>query len=213
MSGGGDNTIPETPAYQTMVRVARASMDDYNARWKPVENYYVDKTHRDLGAQRTKAEGQAASETRSRFSGAIAKTEGTLTSQGAKPGSGRNMAGLLGLSKDEEAATGNNMSEADNIVESNYAQTLKDIVSLGRGQAGAAMTGITDAAATAQRTAGEQAQLSEQQAEGTGRVIGEAAGAFTGMQKRSGLSNGGSNYKLPSNLANFNPSLGGGGGP
>src|ERR1700747_2149675 len=103
MSGGSSTQVQETSAQKALAQHAQEVMNDYTARWLPVQKNLASQIE-SMGAkgswQRTEGAGKATTDTAIQFSGAQGALSKSLANGGAELGSGRADLATAGLGAD-----------------------------------------------------------------------------------------------------------------
>lgn len=176
MSGGGGNQIPETPLQKAQAQVASQQWQDYQKRWLPVQQFFIQRTESNLPAKRAYLEGVGNTDVRGQFENAREGLNAALSQRGALPGSNASVFGNEKLASSKGQALGLNRTNVDDAVTRQYLGGLQDIVQMGRGQQATSDAALSDIAGMSGRSAAAQAQAAEQEAAGLGEAIGTGVG-------------------------------------
>lgn len=175
---GGTSTpgVQETPLQQSQAKVASQQWADYQKRWVPVQNYYINRTQQNQAGRKAMAEGGLNTDVQQQYSKAGDRLTSSLESRGAGIGSSKDIFANAGLSLDKAAAQGSGRSAADIAVQRQYESGLQDIVSMGRGQKATSNQALEQIADLSGERATANAQISEQNAAGLGQAVGTVVG-------------------------------------
>lgn len=179
MAGGGSG-IQETSAQRALAQHAQLVMNDYKARWLPVQQQLaaqIEAEGKPGSWQRTEAAGKASTDTAIKFGQARGALESALTNRGAAPGSGRFDAGVAGLSASEAKSSGLGQMMSDQQITDAYTKGLGALVSIGQGQSAEVSQGLTGQA----QASGMQAEADAQAALADQMAVGGAVGTALGM--------------------------------
>lgn len=176
MSKGND--VEQTPEERELGLIATERWNDYQRRFVPVENEYiqsVQKTDSDF----SEARGQTASAVQQSFAPAEDGLADNLFAQGITPDSGKFTAASEGLGRDRGLSMGTGLNETDVAVDNQHFQGLQNVVQMGQGQAADAVTGMGNVAADATRDSIARANTSYQNRQAGLHLAGTVAGAGT----------------------------------
>ncbi len=177
MSKGGE--VQETPQQRAMAEHAMNLMQDYKARWLPVQQKLA-KQVETMGAEgsaaRREAAGKAATDTQIEFSRAQGAMEKGLANAGAAAGSSRANLATTGLGADLAKSKGLSTMISNQQIEDAYTQGLGALMNIGQGKAASVANSMAIQAQQSgyQARADAQAALAEKQ--GYGELAGQAAG-------------------------------------
>lgn len=187
MSGG--NSIKETSAQVALAQHAQLLMDDYKARWLPVQQNLasqIEAMGKPGSPQRTEAAGKASTDTAIQFSRAQGALEKSLTNRGAAPGSGRFAAGVTGLGDDAAKSSSLNQMISGQQIDDAYTKGLGALTAIGQGQSAEVSQGLTNQA----QTSGLQAEADAKAALEDRMAMGGAIGTGLGMAGQKSMSGG-----------------------
>lgn len=188
MCGGGGSERPDQTAEERELgRIAIERWNDYQRRFVPVENEFIEsvqKTDSDFEAAR----GSAAAGAQQAFAGAEDKLKNNLFANGLTPDSGRFQAAMNGIGEDRSLSMGTGLNETETAMEAQHLKGLQSVVQMGQGQAGEALDGMGNVAADATRESIDRANRSFQNRQAGLNLAGTVAGAGThyAMNRPSG---------------------------
>lgn len=187
MSGKKADT-PETPQQRAMVQMALNKVQDYKARWLPLQKnlaqHIADMAPEGSQARR-EAKGIASTNIEGQFADARTGLESKLARTGGL-GSGKAKLAIAGMGADEATSLGLGLAGADQRVDDTYVSGLNTIMALGQGQKAQAIRGTAQEAAESGRAAAADAQMSLEHRMGNAQLVGQFAGMGLGMMKPAG---------------------------
>jgi hypothetical protein len=178
MSKGGGQ-VQETPQQVAMAKHAKQLMDDYQARWQPLQMKLagqIQEAGKEGSAARKMATGQAATDAAIQFNEAQGGLEKSLTNAGAGPASSKFKLGLTGMGADAAQSTSKSQLIADQQITDAYTRGLGAVAALGRGERMMAGQGMENAAAISGQQAANDAAISLQQRAGTAGLLAQGVG-------------------------------------
>lgn len=176
MAKKGDDTAQETALEREQAGNARRMRDDWERRWKPVEDQWI-ADMRDNEPEKAQALGIANLETTKAFDAVHKQTAQANAAAGAGPGSSRFALSLADAGDAESMASGRNAADTASNAEDMRLSGLHAVTNLGRGQQADAVAGLDQLASESQETA-----MSEAAADRSNRVaLGNAAFQLAGM--------------------------------
>lgn len=180
---GKKNSVKESPQEKLLAERAAQQFDDWQTRWKPVQQALIG-TITESGkvgsTARTKAAGLSNVENQIRFSGAAQQLEGALAEAGG--GMGSSKAKLTGseFGGSQAASRGAAFGASDQAIDDAYVAGLGSIMSLGRGEKAGAQAGAANAAQAAGAQALQDANQSLERSMGKAQLYGQLAGVGLG---------------------------------
>jgi hypothetical protein len=179
----------ETPQQRAMVQLALNKVQDYKARWLPLQRNLAESIAA-MGAEgsreRREAKGIASTGIESEFSDARKGLESTLARTGGLASSKGKLA-LAGLGEDQATSTALGLTGADQRIDDAYIQGLSTIMAIGRGQEAAAIRGTAQEAAMSGRQAEADARMALDRRMGNAMLGGQFAGMGVGLMKPGAL--------------------------
>jgi hypothetical protein len=195
---GSSGKVQETSAQKALAQHAKLVMDDYTARWLPVQQNLatqIESMGKPGSWQRSEAAGKASTDTAIQFSGAQGALEKSLSNSGAAPGTGRADLATTGLGFDAAKSSGLGQMISGQQIDDAYTKGLGALTQIGQGQATSVSNSMENQAATSglQAQADAKAALMDQMgiAGGVGTAIGLAGQQYSksGGHDSSGLPN------------------------
>ena len=172
--------VQETPQQAALVEKARAQLDDYKARWLPLQKrmaqQIMDMGESDSG-DRLRAKGRASTETAARFDQARSAVEKSMTNAGRGPGSSAFALAQTGLDSDAATSKASGMASSNAAIDNAYVQGLGALTAIGRGEKAQAIQGDTQLAAMSGRQAAQDAEMAAADRAGNMKLLGTIAGA------------------------------------
>jgi hypothetical protein len=152
MSGGSDNSIPETAQERTLASIAQQAFARNKETYGPIVQRYITNANVSPEAQ---TRGLATASTEQAFGAALPRS---VSNTQARGGDVRGTIAGMNLDKTSSRALGgvNAINAAKNL----QLSRLNQVIGFGRGQATQAVSGIGQTGEAAQETAMRDAQLS-----------------------------------------------------
>jgi hypothetical protein len=176
MSGGGGKEPSETAEERELGRIAVERWNDYQIRFKPIEDEYIQAVQR-TPSDYSEARGAAVATTHQAFGQAENKLQGNMFAAGLDPSSGQFIRAMDGVSQDKGLSMGTGVNEAEQAVDNAHVQGLQSVVQMGQGQAFEAMDGMGEIAGMATDDAIQRANRSFQNRQAGLQLVGTIAGA------------------------------------
>lgn len=176
---GGSGQVQETSAQKALAANAQARMDDYKARWLPVQQNLaaqIQAEGKPGSWQRTEAAGKASTDTAMQFGHVQGAVEASLSNHGAAPGSGRFAAGVTGTASDAAKSSGLGQLISDQQITDAYTKGLGALAAIGQGQSAQVATSMEQQASASALQAQADAKASLEGREAVGGALGSAAG-------------------------------------
>jgi len=184
---GGSGKVGETSAQVALAQHAQDVMDDYKARWLPVQQRFAGQIE-NLGtpgsALRKEAIAHASNDEAIQFAGARDKALAAAAARGIQAGGGRFDLGVTGLESSEAKGSGLSAVLSDQMVNDAYTKGLTSLMQIGQGQATEVGQGLESQA----RASGIQAQADAQAALENTEANAGAAGTALGLGIQQGAS-------------------------
>lgn len=178
MSKGGSK-VEETPAQRATAEYAMNQLQDYKARWLPVQKRLAAQIQAAGAADsdaRNQSTGRASTDAAMQFAQAEGALQKSLAAKGANVGSSRAKLAITGMGEDKAKATGIGAMIADQQIDDAYTQGLSALTAIGRGERAQVSTGLESQAAQSARDAAASAQASAAGRAGDAQVLGQVAG-------------------------------------
>ncbi|WP_421174096.1 hypothetical protein [Aeromonas enteropelogenes] len=195
MGGGGSEDIPETEAQKALAEVAQQQWDLYQNELKPyedlfmqkVENLNSDKAYEDLA-------GTAALGTAQSFGLARESMADSMAAGGIDPTSGKYQSAMNNLETEQALSQTDTTNRAQSNQQDKYVAGLQDVVAMGQGQKGDALSGYDGLASSSLQKSASDAQSAWEKHQSIAGGLGAVGGAYTANAMRSsgtgyGLSN------------------------
>lgn len=177
MGGKGSNEIKETAAEKELARISMEQWGRYASEMRPFENKWLADIQKDTGAQKA----QAAGEVNALLGGEFDAQRHALSRENLAGGVNANSARFkAGFADPAQAkATGLATASVKQAVDDRQLGRKMAAVSVGRGEAAQAQTGLSDLASQAARTEIDKEQNRFLTRASIGAGIGTAAGMAT----------------------------------
>ena len=174
-SGGGSATIKDTAAQKKLASIAAQRFNLYQQYYVPLENQYMS----DVFAMKSPAafkevEGFVSALQQPEFQAGRRQLQAQAFAQGMDPTSGQYQARAAQFQEAQAQGMGRGSAEALSGQLDRYYQGMQNIIAMGQGQAGKAMSGLGDVGALAQERGRSIAQQS------LGRYTSNLGAAGTG---------------------------------
>ena len=187
MSGGGSGKIKDTKAQKALASIAARRFNLYQQYYVPLENQYMS----DVFAMKSPAafenvEGFVNALQQPEFQAGRRQMQQRAFSMGADPTSGQYQAAASQMQQAQAQGMGRGTAEALSGQVDRYYQGMQNIIAMGQGQAGTAISGIADVGQLAQKRGIAEAQQAFQKAQAGQTVIGQGLGFGTGLVVSSG---------------------------
>lgn len=180
MSKGGSTEVKETSYQKAEADVAKSMWDDYQTNLKPYENVFINKVGGlNDESNFTQLAGDAATQTTSAFHQTQNRLTSGMTSGGVDPSSGKFKSTLGDLSRSQAASQIDTTNRAQNDQQNKYIAVLQDVVALGAGQKGDALSGYSGLANSSASKAASDAESEFNNHANTMTSLGQAAGLVT----------------------------------
>ena len=183
MCGGGDKP-KQTAEEKELGRIAVERWNDYQVRFKPIEDQYINDVQM-TDSDFNQVRGSTATSVQQAFSGAETDLTNNLFASGVDPSSGAFIDALDGVSQDRGLSLGTGINEAENAVDNAHVQGLQNVVAMGQGQATQAIDGMGQMAGNATNEAINRSNNSFQERSAGLQLAGTVAGAGTAMYMNS----------------------------
>lgn len=174
----GDNDVEQTPEEKALGEIAVNRWNDYQRRFVPVENEYIEavqKTDSDFSDARSRTTAAVQQS----FAPAEVDLRDNLFAQGVSPDSGKGVTAMNALGQDRGLSMGTGLNETDVAVDNQHLRGLQNVVQMGQGQAADSLSGMGQAAADATQDSIDRANRSYQNRQAGLHLAGNIAGAAT----------------------------------
>tara|TARA_B110000858_G_scaffold95472_1_gene109989 strand:- start:1228 stop:1815 length:588 start_codon:yes stop_codon:yes gene_type:complete len=191
MSGGGSTNIPDSASQKALASIAAQRFNLYQKHYVPLENQFM----QDVFAMSSPSsfdniEGYVSSLQQPEFQNARRQLEAQAFQMGADPTSGQYQAASTAATTSQARGMGLGAAEGLSGQVDRYYQGMQNIVAMGQGQAGAAISGLADVGDIAQRTGAAQARTGMGNYLGRQQTIGSFVGTGLGIGMMGGSSSG-----------------------
>lgn len=182
MGGGGDNRIEETEEQRELNRIALEQWNDYQLNMIPLENEYIkDVFNLRSPEMMEKARAFTMSSMSPEFQKADADAAAILNERGFDPSSQGYIDRSKSLSEAQARGVAGGLTRTNMEQNDRAYRGLENVIKMGSGQQGEALTGLTQIADLSGAYARESAQKGFNKATGrkklAGSVVGMGAGA------------------------------------
>lgn len=180
--GGGDNRIKDTAAQKALASIAAQRFNLYQQYYVPLENEFMNSVFsmKDPAAFQN-VEGFVNALQQPEFQAARADMQRKAFSAGVDPTSGQFQDRSQKLSEAQARGMGLGTAEGLSAQRDRYYQGMGNIIAMGQGQAGSAISGISDVGNLAQERAIAEAKQSFQDSQSVNTIVGQGLGLGTGF--------------------------------
>lgn len=185
--GGGDGRIKDTAAQKALAKIAAKRFNLYQKHFVPLEQQFMSDVFalRSPGAFQS-VEGYVNAISTPEYQAARGQLEQNMFNQGVDPSSGKFQSGSAALTKAQQRGMALGQTEALSGQTDRFYQGIQNIVALGEGQAGEAMSGLGDIGDIASRRAQEGARTAFAKGTAGQQMLGSAAGIGVGAYMMGG---------------------------
>lgn len=173
--GKGSDKPRETAEEAELGRIAIEKWNDYQVRFKPIEDQYINDIQR-TESDYSEARGSAATSVQQAFGQAEDNLQNNIFMNGLDPSSGAFIKAMDGISADRGLSLGTAINEAEMGVDNQHVKGLQNIVAIGQGQSAEAMQGMGNLAGEATQTAINRANNSFNNRAAGLNAVGQVAG-------------------------------------
>ena len=190
MSGGGSTKIKDTAAQKALASIAAQRFNLYQQYYVPLENEFMANVAamKDESSFKT-VEGYVSAVQQPQFQAARANMERQAFAQGVDPTSGQYQAATSAMNQAQARGMALGQTEGLSGQLDRYYQGMQNIVAMGQGQAGGAISGLGDVGELASRRGIAEAQQAFQKGQAGQSVIGTGLGFGTGLFLGGGSGN------------------------
>lgn len=176
MCGGGSDDPKQTPEERELGRIAIERWNDYQTRFRPVENDYIEDVRR-TDSDYAQARGQATSAVQQAFDPMEDQLRSNLFYTGVSPESTQFLEAMSGMDEDRALSIGTGVNEAETAVSNQHVAGLQGVVAMGQGQSAEALGGMGQVAGDATTEAVNRAYRSFDNRQAGLHLAGTVAGA------------------------------------
>lgn len=183
MSGGGGSTeIKDTPQQKALTSIAARRFNLYQQYYVPLENQYISEVQNLTSVGKFQdVEGVVSASLNPEFQNARKMVSNNLIQQNVDPGSGKFQSAMSSVSQAQGRGMGLGAASGLSGQVDRYYQGMQNIVAMGQGQAGQAMSGLGDIAQFSGQVARAQAQGDMSEYMGKQEMAGTALGTGLGI--------------------------------
>lgn len=187
MGGGGSTQIKDTKAQKSLASIAAQRFNLYQQYYVPLENEFIASVNAmNDPAAFDNVEGFVNAVQQPQFQEARRTLEKQAFTQGMDPTSGQYQATAAKAQEAQARGMGLGATEALSGQVDRYYQGMQNIIAMGQGQAGQAISGLGDVGELAQKRGIAEAQRSFQKGQGTQSIFGTALGVGAGLYMGGG---------------------------
>lgn len=188
MASKNAGTQPASAQEKAFSEMAANRMADYRTRWLPAQQR-LSEVMTNMGkpdsSERQELRGKAVADTGIKFDKAADQVRATGENRGIGASSTAAKLATTGMGSDEAASKGIAVDNSNQTVDNAYFSGLTQLMSLGRGQAGHALTGMAQMSQLGERQAGQDAEESASTRAGYYNLAGQGIG-FAGKYGSGG---------------------------
>lgn len=178
MSNGGGGKVKETAAEKAQTEIALKDWQDFQSRWKPAQNKYINRVTQAFEANKATAIGRASADVDGAFKDVARRGQQVQATRGAGLGSAKSAATANDADIAQAASRGLSKVSADQAAEDVKQGQLTQLTALGRGEKAASTQGFGTLAGLSAATARNDAQIAENNATAKGEFIGSVVGGL-----------------------------------
>lgn len=180
--GGGDGRVKDTAAQKALASIAAQRFNLYQQYYVPLENEFMNSVFsmKDPSAF-ANVEGFVTSLQQPEFQDARSQMQRQAFAAGADPTSGQYQARAQQMQNTQARGMALGTAEGLSGQLDRYYQGMGNIIAMGQGQAGSAISGISDVGELAQRRAISEAQQEFRRSEAGRTIVGQGLGLGAGL--------------------------------
>ena len=193
MSGGGGSTeIKDTASQKALASIAAQRFNLYQQYYVPLENQFISDVAGMMDPTSFESvEGFVNALQQPEFQAATRNMQQQAFAMGADPTSGQYQARASQMQQAQARGMGLGTSQALSGQVDRYYQGMQNIIAMGQGQAGQAISGLADVGSLAQQRAAAEAKTSFSNYLGRQQAIGSAVGLGVGLSTLGSPKGGG----------------------
>ena len=192
MGGGGSTKIKDTASQKALANIAAKRFNLYQQYYVPLENQFMQDVFGMLDQSAFEnVSGFVNALQQPQFQAARRDMERAAFSQGVDPTSGQFQARGEAMGQAQARGMGLGTAEALSGQTDRYYQGLQNIIAMGQGQAGQAISGLSDVGDIASKRAAAEAKTGLSNYLGRQQMLGSAVGTGVGIGMAGGLFGGG----------------------
>lgn len=184
--GGGSTQIKDSESTKKLANIAARRFNLYQQYYVPLENQFIGEVLNLTSVGKfADVAGVVSASLNPEFQNARNMVINRMTSSGVDPSSGKFRANLSNITNVQGSSIGRGSAAGQSAQLDRYYQGLENIVAIGQGQAGTAMSGLGDVATLAGNVARGEARagltdyMARQEAVGT--AVGSGIGFGVGL--------------------------------
>ena len=182
MSGGGSTNIPDSASQKALASIAAQRFNLYQQHYVPLENEFMGQVaSMNTPESFENVESYVTALQQPEFQAARKQLETQAFTQGVDPTSGQYQAASQQATQAQARGMGLGTSEGLSGQVDRYYQGMQNIIAMGQGQAGSAISGLGDVGALAQQRGIAEARQSFQSGQGTSSIVGTGLGVGAGL--------------------------------
>lgn len=182
--GGGGGGIDDTEDQKELAAIALDRFNRYQQVYVPAENRYIDEVRNyDSAARLEQASGAATANVQSAFTEGFAGQRQDMAAAGINPASGTSMQAITDFGSNSMFAQSDNMNRSEQSIQDAKLTGEQNVVAMGQGVAGNAMSGIADAAGYSFDEANRRRDNAFNSSSANRYVAGAAIGGAIGYQR------------------------------
>ncbi len=182
--GGGGGSIDDTEDQKELAAIALDRFNRYQQVYVPAENRFIDEVRNyDSEARMQQAGGIATGSVQQAFTEGFADQRADFAAQGINPASGTSNQALQEYGANSMFAQSDNVNRTEQSIQDAKLTGMQNVVAMGQGQAGNAISGLSQAAGYSQQDASRQADNAFNSASNRRYVAGAAIGGAIGYQR------------------------------
>lgn len=182
--GGGGGGIDDTEDQKALADIALDRFNRYQNLYVPAENRYISQVQNyDSGSRMDQAGGTAAGNVQQAFGEGFQQQRSDMAASGINPSSGMFQSAVGNFGSNMMAASSDNINRSQQSIQDSKVTGMQNVVAMGQGVAGNAMSGLGDAAGYSAEEASRRATNSFNQQQGMRQIGGMALGGAIGYQK------------------------------
>lgn len=191
MGGGGSTKIKDTASQKALANIAAKRFNLYQQYYVPLENQFMQDVFGMLDQSAFEnVSGFVNALQQPQFQAARRDMERAAFSQGVDPTSGQFQARGEAMGQAQARGMGLGTAEALSGQTDRYYQGLQNIIAMGQGQAGQAISGLSDVGDIASKRAAAEAKTGLSNYLGRQQMLGSAVGTGVGIGMAGGLFGG-----------------------
>lgn len=192
-SGSGSTTIADTPSQKALASIAAQRFNLYQQYYVPLENQYIGEVYSMMDPSAfDSVSGFVNAATQPQFQAAARNMQSMAFQRGIDPQSGQYQARAEDLARVQARGQSEGLVQGLSSQVDRYYQGMQNIVAMGQGQAGQAITGLGEIGRQAQSVAGARARTALAGDLARGQMLGTAVGTGIGLYGMNSGGGGGS---------------------